>query len=379
MTGAPGHGAASGTGATYASSGVHLEAADEAMAQLRDVAAKTFRPEVLGGLGSFAGLFEFDARAYERPVLAASTDGVGTKTVVAQALGRYDTIGIDLVAMCVDDLVCQGAAPLFLLDYLAVGTLDPGQVVELVHGVALGCKVVGAALLGGETAEHPGVMSSGEFDIAGFAVGVVERDRLLGPGRVRVGDVLVGLPSPGLRSNGYTLARQVLLEQAGCSLDDPAWPGATRSLGEELLSPSVLYTPGVLAALDAADVHAAAHITGGGFSGNVPRLLPDDSQAVLDRGTWEVPPIFSEIRRRGGVSDDEMGRVFNLGLGMVLAVGRGSETDVVEALASFGLDARVVGEVRAATSSAAGDDDTSAPVVFAGPPFWPGASNEAAS
>ncbi len=373
----------------YGEAGVDLEAADRAVDLIRPLAASTRRPEVLGGLGGFGGLFELATDSYRRPVLVAATDGVGTKPAVARAVGRYDTIGLDCVAMCVDDLVCQGAEPLFFLDFISVGSLDPDQVADLVAGVAEGCREAGAALLGGETAEHPGLMGPGEFDLVGFSVGVVEREEVLGPTRVRIGDVLVGLPSPGLRCNGYSLARRVLLDRSGQPLDGPAWPGAQTTLGEELLRPSVIYAPAVRAAIAAAEVHAAAHITGGGFGGNLPRMLPEGARAVLDRGTWEVPMIFSEIRRLGGVGDEEMADVFNLGLGMVLAVARGSEEAAVTALRTSGVDARVVGEVVAAHAvptdagptdagptgaSAAGDPDLrgSAPgVVFVGPPFWP--------
>jgi phosphoribosylformylglycinamidine cyclo-ligase len=365
-------GSTGGSGATYQSAGVDVEAADRAMELIRPLATSTHRSEVLGGLGGFGGLFELAPDRYRRPVLVAGTDGVGTKALIAQELRRFDTVGLDLVAMCMDDLVCHGAEPLFMLDYIAVGNLDAAQLVDLVGGVTDGCRYVGAALLGGETAEHAGVMGPGAFDIAGFAVGVVERDEVLGAGRVRVGDALVGLPSPGLRSNGYTLARRVLREAAGLPLDGPAWPGATATLGEELLRPSVIYTPAVRAAIARADVHAAAHITGGGFPGNVPRILPDDTRAVLDRSTWDVPRIFSEIRRLGGVADTEMSRVFNLGLGMVVAVAAGTEDDAIEGISPFGIDARVVGHIEAAEEKdGVGGADSGDRMVFTGPVFWP--------
>jgi phosphoribosylformylglycinamidine cyclo-ligase len=324
--------------------------------------ASTLRPEVLGGLGDFGGLFALDTARYRQPVLVAGTDGVGTKALVAQALGRFDTIGIDLVAMCVDDLVCHGAEPLFVLDYISSGAVDPAQMAQLVAGVAEGCRRVGASLLGGEMAEHPSVMKPGEFDLVGFAVGVVERAELLGPDRVRIGDALIGLASPGLRCNGFTLARHVLLERAGRALDAPAWPGAPVSLADELIRPSVLYTPAVRAAIGAADVHAVAHITGGGFEGNLPRALPAGGvRAVLDRGSWEVPAIFGEIRRLGHVTDDEMARVFNLGLGMVMVVGPDSTGEALAALSGAGVDAAVVGRV----------EDGGPGVEFAGPRWWP--------
>ena len=355
-----------GDPATYASAGVDIAAAERTVDLIRPLAGSTHGAEVIGGLGGFGGLFELAADRYRQPVLVAGTDGIGTKALVAQQVGRFDTVGLDLVAMVVDDLVCQGAEPLFLLDYISVGSLDPAHVADLVAGVAEGCRQVGAALLGGETAEHPGIMEPGEFDLVGFAVGVVERDDVLGAGRVRVGDVLLGLPSPGLRSNGYTLARHVLCDRAGLPLDGPAWPGAAASLGEELLRPSVIYTPAVRAAMAAADVHAAAHITGGGFPGNIPRMLPEETAAVLDPVTWEVPPIFSEIRRHGGVTEAEMRRVFNLGLGMVVAVAADTAADAIAAMTPFGVEAREVGQVEAAESSPSGEDDR---LVFTGRVF----------
>jgi phosphoribosylformylglycinamidine cyclo-ligase len=362
--------------ATYAAAGVDITAGDRAVELIKPLVASTLRPEVLGGLGGFGGLFALNPAGYRDPVLVAGTDGVGTKALVAQAVGRVETLGIDLVAMCVDDLVCHGAEPLFLLDYISTGSVDPDQMARLVAGVADGCRQVGATLLGGEMAEHPGVMKPGEFDLVGFAVGVVERDQVLGPTRVGAGDVLIGLPSGGLRCNGYSLARHVLLERSGLALDGPAWPGAapTSTLADELLAPSVIYTPAVRAAIAAAQrhgaggVHAVAHITGGGIVGNVPRMLPAGLCAVLDRGTWEIPPIFSEIRRLGNVSDEEMARVFNLGLGMIMSVGELCADDVVGALRGAAVDPVVVGRVRP------GGDG----LEFAGPPLWSGAGRKEA-
>ncbi len=333
--------------ATYAAAGVDIDAGERAVDLIKPMVASTRRPEVLGGLGDFGGLFALDLSRYDAPVLVAATDGVGTKLVVAQEVGRLDTVGIDLVAMCVDDLVCQGAEPLFFLDYISTGAVEPERMAELVSGVAEGCRQVGATLLGGEMAEHAGIMRPEEFDLVGFAVGVVDRERILGSARVRAGDVLVGLPSPGLRSNGYTLAREVLLARAGLPLDGPAWDGATTTLGEELLRPSVLYAPAVRAAIEAAEVHAVAHITGGGFEGNIPRVLPEGTRAVLERGTWEVPQLFTEIRRLGRVEDEEMARVFNCGLGMVLVVAPDTVDAALGALQASGLAATVVGRVEA--------------------------------
>src|ERR1700728_4249932 len=309
--------------ASYATAGVDLGAADEVVERIKGIVASTARREVLGGAGGFAGLFSLDTDRYPHPVLVASTDGVGTKLLVAQATDRFDTVGIDLVAMCVDDLVCVGAEPLFMLDYISTGLLDPDQVEILVGGVAEGCRRAGCALLGGELAEHPGEMAPGTFDMAGFAVGVVERDARLGPANVVAGDVLVGLPSPGLRSNGFSLVRKVLLERAGMALDGPAWPGSRPDLAEELLRPSVIYAPSVLAAAKTGAVHACAHITGGGLPGNLVRVMPEGCAAVVDRKCWAEPQIFEEIRHIGPVDDTEMERVFNLGIGMVLVVAYG--------------------------------------------------------
>jgi phosphoribosylformylglycinamidine cyclo-ligase len=336
-----------GDPATYRSAGVDIAAGDAAVERIKRVVASTARPEVLGGIGGFGGAFAFDTARYRQPVLVSSTDGVGTKAMVAAAVGRYDTVGIDLVAMCVDDVVCSGAEPLFLLDYVATGKLDPEQMEQLVAGVADGCRHAGCALLGGEMAEHAGAMAPGEFDLAGFAVGVVERDAMLGPERVEAGDVLLGLPSPGLRCNGYTLARHVLLERAGLALDAPAWAGASHTVADELLRPSVVYAPQVLAALAAAPgaVHAAAHITGGGIPGNLVRALPAGVDARVSVGSWEEPAVFEEIRRLGSVAEDEMRAVFNLGLGMVLVVAAHASDDVIKAVAEVGGEALEVGEV----------------------------------
>jgi len=325
-------------GATYAGAGVDIAAGDAAVERLGSLVA---------GIGGFGGQFPFDTDRYTKPVLVASTDGVGTKLVVARASGRYDTVGIDLVAMCVDDLVCVGAEPLFMLDYIATGKVDPDQVATVVAGVHEGCAQAGCALIGGETAEHAGVMAADELDLAGFAVGVVEQSTQLGPERVRAGDAIVGLASPGLRSNGYTLARHVLLERAGLDLGDPAWEGASHSVADELLRPSVIYTPAVLATRAALGdaLHACAHITGGGIVGNLPRALPDDLGARLERSAWEEPRIFAEIERLGAVDGDEMDRVFNRGVGMALVLDAGAVDGALAALAGAGQPASVIGAV----------------------------------
>ncbi|MHB8380610.1 MAG: phosphoribosylformylglycinamidine cyclo-ligase [Acidimicrobiales bacterium] len=332
---------------TYADAGVSIEAGDDVVQRFKSSVESTFRPGVLGTIGGFGGLFALDPTKYEEPVLVASADGVGTKLEVARLVGRYDTVGVDLVAMLVDDLACVGAEPLFLLDYVAVGAVNPQQLEVLVAGIADGCRQANVALLGGETAEHGGVLKPDDLDVAGFALGVVERREILSPERVRVGDVLVGLHSPGLRSNGYSLAREVLVT-SGASLQQPAYKDATRTLGDELLVPSVIYAPCVSALrreLGAA-IHAVAHVTGGGIVGNTVRLLPDDLNAFIEMESFPTPEIFFEIQRRGPVSAEEMVRVFNCGLGMVLAVDPSAASAAVTFARSLGVGASVVGDVR---------------------------------
>ncbi len=325
-------------GATYAGAGVDIAAGDAAVDRLRSMVA---------GIGGFGGQFPLETGRYGAPVLVASTDGVGTKMAVARASGRYDTVGIDLVAMCVDDLVCVGAEPLFMLDYIATGRVDPDLVATVVSGVHEGCKQAGCELIGGETAEHAGVMHRDDLDLAGFAVGVVEQGTQLGPERVQAGDAIVGLASPGLRSNGYTLARHVLLERAGLGLEDPAWQGAEHSVADELLRPSVIYSPAVLAVRAALgpSLHACAHITGGGIVGNLPRALPGGLGAVLDRSAWEEPRVFGEVQRLGSVAEDEMDRVFNRGIGMALVLDAGSVDAALRTVEQAGQPASVIGAV----------------------------------
>ena len=332
-------------GETYEAAGVSINAGERAVQLIKDKVRSTYRPEVIGDIGGFGGLFAFDTDRWKHPVLVASTDGVGTKALVAQAAGRFDTIGIDLVAMVVDDLACQGAEPLFFLDYIAVGRLDPEHVEQLVHGVVMGCREAGCALIGGEMAEHPGAMDADEFDLVGFAVGVADRDRVITGDRVEHGDVLIGLPSPGLRSNGYSLARRVLLDVGGRSLDEPAFDGAHRTLGEELLEPSVIYSPAIQRLLRRVDVRAVAHITGGGMVGNINRALPEHADAVVWRRSWESPRIFGEIQRLGDVSDEEMARVFNLGIGMVVVVPPTDAYKALDILREAGHHAVQIGEV----------------------------------
>jgi phosphoribosylformylglycinamidine cyclo-ligase len=319
---------------------VDLDAAAEAVSLIRGLAAGAQRPEVVEGVGGFAGLFRIAGERF----LAAATDGVGTKLEVARRAGRLDTVGIDLVAMCADDVVCVGAEPLFFLDYLAVGRVVPERVAAIVAGVAEGCRLAGCALVGGETAEHPGVMEQDAFDLAGFCVGVVDEASSIGHHRVAEGDALVGLASSGLHANGYSLVRRVLIEDGAFALDD-ALPGSRRSLADELLEPTTVYAPLVLDLARAGLVHAAAHITGGGLHENVPRALPEGLGAQLDSDRWPVPPIFGLIQEAGGLSDEDMAATFNMGIGMVLVVPPSRVAEVVEGAGSGGVAAFEIGTV----------------------------------
>jgi phosphoribosylformylglycinamidine cyclo-ligase len=306
----------------YRDAGVDTEAAAKAVALIADLAAGVRRPEVADRLGGFAGLY----RIGEGRLLAAATDGVGTKVEIARLAGRLDTVGIDLVAMCADDVVCTGAEPLFVLDYLAVGKLEPTRVASIVEGVVEGCRRAGCALLGGETAEHPGVMVEDAFDLAGFCVGVVDEAAILGPDRVEEGDVLVGLASSGLHANGYSLVRSAFLPAIEL---DVIPSGLDRPLADELLEPCAIYAPDVVALANDGLLHAAAHVTGGGIVENLPRALPEGLGADLTRGSWPEHPIFGTIRDATGASDAEMFGTFNMGIGMVLVVARDQVSEVL--------------------------------------------------
>src|SRR5215510_4862693 len=329
---------------TYADAGVDIAAGEQAVERIKAHVRSTFRPEVVGDIGGFGGLFRFDPRDLQDPILVSSTDGVGTKSLIARLMQKYDTIGLDLVAGNVDDIAVQGAEPLFFLDYISIGKLVPDVVDDIVAGIAEGCRKAGCALIAGEMSEHADLMEPDEFDLVGFAVGVVDRARIL-PSGVQPGDVLVGMASPGLRQNGYTLARRALLGRAGRRLDEPAWSGSHHTLGEELLRPSVIYAPAMRELRRRVPVHAFAHITGGGLIDNVARILPSHCDAQLHRGTWDEPRIFAEVQAAGGVTDDEMEHVFNLGVGMVAVVGREDRLDTLDTIRSTGHDAWLIGEV----------------------------------
>ena len=329
----------------YLSSGVSLDAAQQVVKQIKPLSLRTHRPEVVDNFGGFAAMFDLGLSSYKDPLLVSSTDGVGTKSEIAKMLGRYETIGNDLVAMCVDDLVCVGAEPLFFLDYISVGHLKPKLVESLIEGIAEGCVEAGCSLIGGETAEHPGVMEDDSFDLAGFSVGAVERKKVIDGSNVELGDQIIGIESPNLRSNGFSLVRKVFLEIAGKSLNDPAWKGSESTLGEKLLEPSVIYAPTILNVLKENEVHAIAHITGGGLPENVSRVLGKSFKAVIRQSSWETPRIFSEIQTLGSIDIDEMFRVFNMGIGMILIVPPNSTDQVLEELTKYKKPACVIGEI----------------------------------
>ncbi|MEU6550814.1 phosphoribosylformylglycinamidine cyclo-ligase [Streptomyces sp. NPDC046915] len=332
-------------GASYASAGVDIEAGDRAVELMKEWVKKTRRPEVLGGLGGFAGLFDASAlKRYERPLLASATDGVGTKVDIARQLGVYDSIGHDLVAMVMDDIVVCGAEPLFMTDYICVGKVHPERVAAIVKGIAEGCVLAGCALVGGETAEHPGLLGEDDFDVAGAGTGVVEADRLLGADRIRKGDAVIAMASSGLHSNGYSLVRHVLLKTAGLSLDSRIEEFG-RTLGEELLEPTKIYSLDCLALTRTAEVHAFSHITGGGLAANLARVIPDTLHATVDRSTWTPGPVFDLVGRTGSVERLELEKTLNMGVGM-MAIVPGESTDVaLDTLADRGVEAWVAGEI----------------------------------
>ncbi|MFC4109666.1 phosphoribosylformylglycinamidine cyclo-ligase [Micromonospora zhanjiangensis] len=331
---------------SYADAGVSIDAGDRAVELLKSKVRGTRRPEVLGDLGGFAGLFRLDTKKYRNPILASSTDGVGTKLVIAQQLNIHDTVGIDLVAMVVDDLVACGAEPLFLLDYIACGEVVPDKVAEIGAGIADGCRYAGCALLGGETAEHPGVLRPDEYDVSATGVGVVEESELLSPERVEVGDVVIAMRSSGLHSNGYSLVRHVLLGAGRMRLDTVIEDfGDQRTLGEELLTPTEIYAQHCLKLIAEAEVRALAHVTGGGIPGNLVRVLPENVDAVVNRATWKPQPIFDLIQAKGRIEDHEMESTFNMGVGMFAVVSAEDADRALATLTGRGVDAWQAGEI----------------------------------
>lgn len=320
----------------YKQAGVNIAAGNEAVERMKRHVARTSRPEVLGGLGGFGGLFAMDREKYKEPVLVSGTDGVGTKLKVAFAADKHDTVGIDCVAMCVNDIVVQGAEPLFFLDYLAIGALDPAKAEQIVAGVAEGCVQAGCALIGGETAEMPSMYQDGEYDIAGFTVGVVERSRMIDGSGIQAGDAVIGLASSGVHSNGFSLVRKLLLDSGKYGVGDrpPELGGVT--LGDALLAPTRIYVKPVLQLLQAVNVRGMAHITGGGFIENIPRVLPSNKNAHIRLGSWPMPPIFNLLRAEGGLTHDDCYRTFNMGIGYIIVVPADAKEKAMQALSAAG-------------------------------------------
>ncbi len=327
----------------YRDAGVDIDAGNRLVDRIKPVCARTRRPEVLGGLGGFGALFQIPLERYREPVLVSGTDGVGTKLKLAQQMNRHDTIGIDLVAMCVNDIVVQGAEPLFFLDYYATGKLDTEVAAQVVEGIGRGCELAGAALTGGETAEMPGIYAEGDYDLAGFCVGIVEKSAIIDGSRVSAGDALVGLAASGLHSNGYSLARKVL-EFSGARLDQPL--GET-TLGEALLEPTRIYVKSLLPLMREGLVKAAAHITGGGLLENLPRVMPPRTQARIDPRSWHRPPVFQWLQQAGNIDEQEMFRTFNNGIGMVLCVEASMADTLIRRLTEAGEEASLIGHIEA--------------------------------
>ena len=329
---------------SYEASGVNLEAGYEVVSRIKKHVASTARPGCMGGIGAFGGMFDLGSLGYRHPILVSGTDGVGTKLKIAFALDRHDTIGIDAVAMCVNDVLAQGAQPLIFLDYVAVGHNRPAVVEAIVAGVAEGCRQAGCALVGGETAEMPGMYAPDDYDIAGFTVGAVEKDRLIDGSKVAEGDVLVGLPSTGVHSNGFSLVRKIV-KDADLDLSKKYEETGDRTLGEVLLTPTAIYVKPVLALMDEVDVHGVAHITGGGFDENIPRILREGQGIEIEEGSWEILPVFRFLEKYGKVPHREMFNIFNMGIGMVVAVSAADADMAVASLKASGIEASVIGKV----------------------------------
>jgi phosphoribosylformylglycinamidine cyclo-ligase len=334
----------SSDGITYKDAGVDIESGNQFVKMIRPLVKATFRPEVIADIGGFGGLFSLNPNKYKNPVLVSGTDGVGTKLKIAFKADLHDTIGIDLVAMCVNDIVVQGAEPLFFLDYFATAKLDPERGAQVVKGIAEGCSIAGCALIGGETAEMPGFYSSGEYDLAGFAVGVVDRDNLIDGSSITVGNKLIGIASSGLHSNGYSLARKVIFDKLGLDVRDEI-PGLGRTVAEELLTPTRIYVRTILNLLRDFRINGIAHITGGGLLENVPRILPNGCKAIISKNSWVMGDIFRIIQSAGNIDEAEMYRTFNCGIGMVLVVPENEAEEVLIRLSGLNERAFVIGEV----------------------------------
>lgn len=329
---------------TYSQAGVDITQGNKAVDMIKPIVKSTFRPEVVTDLGGFGGLFALNKDKYEEPILISGTDGVGTKLKVAFDTGVHNTIGIDAVAMCVNDVLVNGAEPLFFLDYLAVGKLEPEQVAQVVEGVAEGCRQAGCALIGGETAEMPGFYTPGEYDVAGFTVGIVDRKKMIDGSSIKEGDVVLGLPSSGLHSNGYSLARKVMFEKAGYKPEDKVELLGT-TVGEAMLKPTRIYVKTVLGMLEKAEVKGMAHITGGGFLENIPRVLPDDVDVIIEEGAWPVPPIFSLIESIGNIEKKEMYRTFNMGIGYVIITDQANALKICDYMSEIKEEVYLIGMV----------------------------------
>ncbi|MEN8108000.1 MAG: phosphoribosylformylglycinamidine cyclo-ligase [Pseudomonadota bacterium] len=333
---------------SYSDSGVDIDAGNRLVDRIKPAVSRTRRSGVMAGLGGFGALFELPLERYKKPVLVSGTDGVGTKLKLAIDTGRHDTIGIDLVAMCVNDIIVAGAEPLFFLDYYATGKLDVDVAADVIGGIARGCELAGAALVGGETAEMPGLYSAEDYDLAGFSVGIVEKDAIIDGSRVKVGDSLIGLASSGPHSNGYSLVRKII-EVSGTALDADL---EGKPLVEWLLAPTRIYVKPLLSLFSTLDVHALAHITGGGLTENLPRVLPDNSRAVIDTSAWQRPPVFGWLQQNGNVTDAEMFRTFNCGIGMVVCISSADEQRTIEHLQSRGEQATLIGRIESGSGAA---------------------------
>ncbi len=334
-------------GLSYKDSGVDIDAGNKSVELMKKAVESTFGPQVLTGLGGFGGLFQPDLSEYKEPVLVSGADGVGTKLKLAFKLDKHDTIGQDLVAMSVNDILAQGADPLFFLDYLAAGKIEPEKNAEIVSGIAAGCREAGAALIGGETAEMSGFYKEGEYDLAGFAVGIVDKSKIITGDSIKEGDLLLGISSAGLHSNGFTLARAALFDRAGYSYDQEI-EGLADNLGAELLKATKIYVKPVISLLDKFNIKGIAHITGGGLLENVPRILPEKLKGVIDKESWEKPYIFEIIQKAGEIEEKEMYRTFNMGIGMVLVVEESEKAEILSELKSFGEKAQIIGKVETA-------------------------------
>ena len=335
---------------TYKDAGVDIDAGNHFVDLIKPLVKQTSRPEVLTDIGGFGGLFSLNSSKYQRPTLVAATDGVGTKLKLAFMLDKHDTVGIDLVAMCVNDIIVQGAEPLFFLDYLATAKLSPEQAVEVVRGIAEGCQQANCALLGGETAEMPGMYSGGEYDLAGFSVGVVDNDKIIDGSTIATGDQIIGIASSGLHSNGFSLARKILLETL--HLDLATQPDdLDKPLGQELLTPTRIYVKSILNLIKSFDIKGIAHITGGGLLENIPRILPHHCKAVINKESWEKPAIFELLRQGGHIPEEEMYRTFNYGIGMILVVSPDNVEEIIGRLADLGDKAYLIGEINKAETA----------------------------